>query len=126
MKYARTVIACIVTALVIPAALITAWHLDPELLDMYHKFDISGTSFEVWRIGLAAFCTIAALWVGGRALKRTKADTVSIAIGLIICLGLIFVAGIKSLIGGIGLLIVVLMFSYVGGLIMALAGKKSE
>lgn len=126
MGKSRTIVTCIVTALIIPAVIIIAWYLDPELLDMYHKFDISGTSFGAWRIGLAAFCAIAALWIGSRALKHTGADTISIAIGLIICLGFVFIVGIKSLVGDIGLLIVVLMCGYVGALIITTVSKKGE
>lgn len=126
MKHAKAIVTCIVTALIIPATAIAAWCFDPELLDMYHKFDISSTLFETWRIGLVVLCAIAALWIGSRALKRARTDTISLAIGLIFCLGLIFVAGIKSLIGDVGLLIVVLMCSYVGALVTTLVGKKDE
>lgn len=126
MRHTKTAIACFVTALVIPAAVIAAWYLDPTLIDMYRKFDISSASLEAWRIGLAAFSAIASLWIGSRALKHRKADTISLAVGLVICLGLVFIAEIKSLISDVGLLIVVLTCSYVGALVMALVGKRSE
>ena len=123
MGKTKAYLAHVLTALLIPCIAVATYYADLHLMVMYQRFEISSSMFAAWRIGVALFDSLAALWIASRALQAKRGSVVSITIGLIVCVAFGCVVTVYPIITDFGLLSAVLICSYVCSLIVALAGR---
>ena len=111
------------TVLVIPCLSIAAYFADPYLLVMYQRFEISMSLFGAWRIAVVLLVALSSIWLASRALQAKRGNAIALALGLAVCAGFAYVFRVFPMIAGLGLLVSVLICSYLCSLSLALVGR---
>lgn len=123
MEKLKGALAHCLTVLVIPCLAIAAYFADPYLLVMYQRFEISMSLFGAWRIAVVLLVALSSIWLASRALQAKRGNAVALALGLVVCAALTYAFRVFPMIDGLGLLVSMLICSYLCSLILALVGR---
>lgn len=111
------------TSVLIPAVMYVFIQADEVVNALFHKGEISDPGLGLWRIFVLVVLALSIMWLASRALVPKSGDALSLAVGLVLTVVVVWSVHIFPIVVDMLMLPTLLACFYLCALVVCLAGR---